>query len=101
MLHYCREVPLRVGLVYETGETGDNVEVKNQSILKLSNVRTFYVAVEVEVCAFHSLFDQDSVTRVDKTGKVVLRVRIEEVSKNHQKQVRPHHDFILCCDAVC
>lgn len=33
-----REVPLRVSLVYEAGENGENVEVKNQSILKLSNV---------------------------------------------------------------
>jgi hypothetical protein len=35
-----------------------------------------------------SLALQDSVCKIDKTGKVTLRVRIEEVSKNHQKQVR-------------
>jgi len=57
-----REVPLRVVLTYE-GDS-DN-EVKNQSILKLSN---------------------DSTPNIGRNGMVTLKVRIEEVSKNHQKQ---------------
>lgn len=57
-----REVPLKVLLCYEGEEC---TEVKNQSILKMPT---------------------DSVPKVDKFGKVSLRVRIEEVSKNHQKQ---------------
>ncbi|GAB5372175.1 hypothetical protein AAMO2058_001642900 [Amorphochlora amoebiformis] len=57
-----REVPIRVVLTYE----GDvDSEVKNQSILKLSN---------------------DSLAKIGRNGRVTLRVRIEEVSKNHQKQ---------------
>jgi len=57
-----REVPLRVVLTYE----GDpDAEVKNQSILKLSN---------------------DTIPKVSRDGRVFLKVRIEEVSKNHQKQ---------------
>ena len=41
---------------------------------------------------------QDSLCKVDKNGKVSLRIRIEEVSKNHQKQafcvkLRPDPDF--------
>jgi len=58
-----REVPLRVVLTYD----GDSEnEVKNQSILKMSN---------------------DSSAKIDsRTGTALLKVRIEEVSKNHQKQ---------------
>jgi hypothetical protein len=41
MLKHNSEVPLRVSLVYD-GE-GDGVEVKNQSILKLSNVPIFII----------------------------------------------------------
>lgn len=57
-----REVPLKVLLAYEGEEC---VEVKNQSILKMP---------------------LESVPKVDRHGKVAIKVRIEEVSKNHQKQ---------------
>eukprot|EP00468_Gymnochlora_sp_CCMP2014_P008082 CAMPEP_0167756402 /NCGR_PEP_ID=MMETSP0110_2-20121227/9368_1 /TAXON_ID=629695 /ORGANISM="Gymnochlora sp., Strain CCMP2014" /LENGTH=548 /DNA_ID=CAMNT_0007642513 /DNA_START=215 /DNA_END=1864 /DNA_ORIENTATION=- len=57
-----REVPLRVVLTYE-GDA-DN-EVKDQSILKFSN---------------------DSHSKIHRNGMALLKVRIEEVSKNHQKQ---------------
>ncbi len=57
-----REVPLKVMLLYE-GDT--EMEVKNQTILKIAN---------------------EHPPKIDRTGKVALRVRIEEVSKNHQKQ---------------
>lgn len=57
-----REVPLKVVLAYE-GE--DTTEVKQQNILKIP---------------------QETLPKVDKFGKIILRVRIEEVSKNHQKQ---------------
>eukprot|EP00954_Amorphochlora_amoebiformis_P000656 51473-Amorphochlora_amoeboformis.AAC.2 len=64
----CREVPIRVVLTYE----GDvDSEVKNQSILKLSNVISN---------------TRDSLAKIGRNGRVTLRVRIEEVSKNHQKQ---------------
>lgn len=57
-----RRVPLRLVLMY------DNMHrVQNQEILKLS---------------------PDSKLVIDEHGKATLRVRIEEVSKNHQKQVR-------------
>eukprot|EP00471_Norrisiella_sphaerica_P001329 CAMPEP_0184491076 /NCGR_PEP_ID=MMETSP0113_2-20130426/19555_1 /TAXON_ID=91329 /ORGANISM="Norrisiella sphaerica, Strain BC52" /LENGTH=619 /DNA_ID=CAMNT_0026875275 /DNA_START=78 /DNA_END=1937 /DNA_ORIENTATION=+ len=57
-----REVPLRVILTY----AGDaEAEVKKQSILKLSN---------------------DSLPKIGRNGQVTLKVRIEDVSKNHQKQ---------------
>lgn len=56
-----RRVPLRLVLMY------DNMHrVQNQEILKLS---------------------PDSKLVIDEHGKATLRVRIEEVSKNHQKQV--------------
>lgn len=56
-----RRVPLRLVLMY------DNMQrVQNQEILKLS---------------------PDSKLVIDEHGKATLRVRIEEVSKNHQKQV--------------
>lgn len=58
-----RRVPLRLVLMYE-----NNHRVHNQEILKLS---------------------PDSKLVIDEHGKATLRVRIEEVSKNHQKQVRP------------
>eukprot|EP00903_Cladosiphon_okamuranus_P007178 g6970.t1 len=55
-----RRVPLRLVLMY------DNMHrVQNQEILKLS---------------------PDSKLVIDEHGKATLRVRIEEVSKNHQKQ---------------
>ncbi|CAN0030931.1 unnamed protein product, partial [Hapterophycus canaliculatus] len=55
-----RRVPLRLVLMY------DNMQrVQNQEILKLS---------------------PDSKLVIDEHGKATLRVRIEEVSKNHQKQ---------------
>jgi len=57
-----REVALKVILCYE-GE--DQSEVKNQSILKMPT---------------------DIQPKVDRSGKVAVRVRIEDVSKNHQKQ---------------
>lgn len=57
-----RRVPLRLVLMY------DNMHrVQNQEILKLS---------------------PDSKLVIDEHGKATLRVRIEEVSKNHQKQAR-------------
>lgn len=57
-----REVPLKVLLCYE----GDDcTEVKNQQILQMPT---------------------DSLPKVDKFGKFVIKVRISEVSKNHQKQ---------------
>ena len=58
-----REVPLKVTLCYD-GE--DHMEVKNQSILKFPSETTL--------------------NRVGSDGTVELRLRIEEVSKNHQKQ---------------
>ena len=58
-----REVPLKVSLCYE-GE--DAQEVKNQSILKFPS--------------------ETAVNRIGVDGRVELKVRIEEVSKNHQKQ---------------
>eukprot|EP00466_Bigelowiella_natans_P016518 jgi/Bigna1/72314/fgenesh1_pg.19_\ len=57
-----REVPLRVILTYD----GDaETEVKNQQILKLST---------------------DSMKKIESNGTALLKIRIEEVSKNHQKQ---------------
>lgn len=56
-----RRVPLRLVLMYENMH-----RVHNQEILKLS---------------------PDSKLVIDEHGKATLRVRIEEVSKNHQKQV--------------
>ena len=56
-----RRVPLRLVLMYENMH-----RVHNQEILKLS---------------------PDSKLVIDDQGKATLRVRIEEVSKNHQKQV--------------
>lgn len=56
-----RRVPLRLVLMYENMH-----KVHNQEILKLS---------------------PDSKLVIDEHGKATLRVRIEEVSKNHQKQV--------------
>ena len=58
-----REVPLKVVLCYEGDE---HMEVKNQSILKFPSETT--------------------VNRVGSDGSVELKVRVEEVSKNHQKQ---------------
>ena len=58
-----REVPLKVTLCYEGDE---HMEVKNQSILKFPSETT--------------------VNRVGSDGSVELKVRVEEVSKNHQKQ---------------
>ena len=58
-----REVPLKVTLCYEGDE---HMEVKNQSILKFPSETT--------------------VNRVASDGSVELKVRVEEVSKNHQKQ---------------
>ena len=58
-----REVPLKVTLCYEGDE---HMEVKNQSILKFPSDTT--------------------VNRVGSDGTVELKVRVEEVSKNHQKQ---------------
>ncbi|CAM9113936.1 unnamed protein product, partial [Ascophyllum nodosum] len=55
-----RRVPLRLVLMYENMH-----RVHNQEILKLS---------------------PDSKLVIDDQGKATLRVRIEEVSKNHQKQ---------------
>lgn len=61
-----RRVPLRLVLMY------DNMHrVQNQEILKLS---------------------PDSKLVIDEHGKATLRVRIEEVSKNHQKQVNVYFD---------
>lgn len=57
-----RRVPLRLVLMYENMH-----RVHNQEILKLS---------------------PDSKLVIDEHGKATLRVRIEEVSKNHQKQVQ-------------
>ena len=58
-----REVPLKVTLCYD-GE--EHMEVKNQSILKFPSETTL--------------------NKVGSDGSVELRLRIEEVSKNHQKQ---------------
>lgn len=59
-----REVPLRVLLRYE-----NDLEVKNQGLLKVNN---------------------DQLVEIGKSGKCSMKVRIEDVSKNHQKQ-----NFIL------
>ena len=56
-------MPLKVTLCYEGDE---HMEVKNQSILKFPSETT--------------------VNRVASDGSVELKVRVEEVSKNHQKQ---------------
>jgi hypothetical protein len=72
-----RRVPLRLVLLYNNLS-----RVQNQEILKLS---------------------PDSKLSVDEEGKATLRVRIEEVSKNHQKQafrIKVEPDTIENPDAV-
>jgi len=56
----ARKVPLRVSLLYESG-----MKVLRQEILKIN---------------------PDNKLLIDETGKALLRLRIEDVSKNHQKQ---------------
>lgn len=68
-----RNVPLSVKLCYasdiptsDTGEEDDHSAVKNQSILKFST--------------------ESMSPAIDSTGTVTIRLRIEQVSKNHQGQ---------------
>jgi hypothetical protein len=56
-----RKVPLRVTLLYESGH-----HVLKQDILKIN---------------------PENKLMIDETGKALLRLRIEDVSKNHQKQL--------------
>lgn len=57
----ARKVPLRVTLLYESGH-----QVLKQDILKIN---------------------PENKLMIDETGKALLRLRIEDVSKNHQKQL--------------
>jgi hypothetical protein len=56
-----RKVPLKVVLLYEKGH-----EVHSQDILR--------IAADIRQCV------------IDERGTILLRMRIEDVSKNHQKQ---------------
>lgn len=63
-----QEVPLKVTLCYEQSDQSNGSEptqVMNQSILR---------------------FAEGSAQKVDTAGKIEVKARIEEVSKNHQKQ---------------
>jgi hypothetical protein len=57
----ARKVPLRVTLLYESGH-----HVLKQDILKIN---------------------PENKLLIDETGRALLRLRIEDVSKNHQKQL--------------